>query len=174
MFATLAGSNDLAARTDTIDRYIINGQTVTRFDGSQLVSKTIVNYDISYKTTPDAVIKEHNITTRKAYQITDVMNTPAENLPEGTSVKSTTFEAGSGVTSTTVKSNGLKNMVELEGAFPAGEKPILIIDGEVSKASLDDIDPDKIKSLTVLRGKAATQIWGDQGKNGVIEITTKK
>jgi TonB-linked SusC/RagA family outer membrane protein len=37
-----------------------------------------------------------------------------------------------------------------------------------------DINPDDIESLTVLKGAAATSLYGSRGGNGVILITTKK
>ena len=37
-----------------------------------------------------------------------------------------------------------------------------------------DINPDDIESVTVLKGAAATALYGSQGGNGVIMITTKK
>jgi TonB-linked SusC/RagA family outer membrane protein len=37
-----------------------------------------------------------------------------------------------------------------------------------------DINPDDIESITVLKGAAATALYGSQGGNGVIMITTKK
>ncbi|MBK8444347.1 MAG: TonB-dependent receptor plug domain-containing protein [Sphingobacteriales bacterium] len=37
-----------------------------------------------------------------------------------------------------------------------------------------DINPDDIENMTVLKGPAATALYGMRGANGVIEITTKK
>jgi TonB-linked SusC/RagA family outer membrane protein len=39
---------------------------------------------------------------------------------------------------------------------------------------LQDINPDNIESVTVLKGAAASALYGSQGANGVILITTKK
>ena len=36
-----------------------------------------------------------------------------------------------------------------------------------------DIDPNNIENITVLKGLAATVLYGDQGRNGVILVTTK-
>lgn len=55
-----------------------------------------------------------------------------------------------------------------------GTKPLIIIDGKESKKSLKDLKPDGIKSVTVLKGEQAIKKHGDKGKNGVVEITTKK
>ncbi|MCF6130360.1 SusC/RagA family TonB-linked outer membrane protein [Flavobacterium sp. AS60] len=40
--------------------------------------------------------------------------------------------------------------------------------------SASDIDPNNIESLTVLKGAAATALYGSQAANGAIMITTKK
>jgi TonB-linked SusC/RagA family outer membrane protein len=39
---------------------------------------------------------------------------------------------------------------------------------------IQDINPDNIESVTVLKGAAASALYGSQGANGVILITTKK
>lgn len=148
LFATLSAPSDMAARTDTINRYVIDGQTITAFDGSQLVSKTIVKYDINYKNSTEGVIKEHIIKTDKQ--------------PQATSTSSLT-----------VRSNGF-SMSEFEGALPEGEKPLLIVDDKEFNGSIEDIDPETVRSMTVLKGKAAETVWGEKGNNGVIEIKTKK
>lgn len=51
-------------------------------------------------------------------------------------------------------------------------QPVYYINGKkVSRQTLDLIDPTKIQSIDVLKGKNATDKYGDDGKNGVIEIT---
>ena len=53
--------------------------------------------------------------------------------------------------------------------------PLFIIDGvKTTQSNLDKLDPDKIESINVLKGDAATRQYGDEGKNGVVLITTKK
>lgn len=46
-------------------------------------------------------------------------------------------------------------------------------DGNVTPTRNLDIDPNNIASMSVLRGLAATNAYGSQGRNGVILITTK-
>jgi len=57
-----------------------------------------------------------------------------------------------------------------------GEKPLMIIDGKEveNQTSMNDIDPNHIKSVEVLKGDAAVKKYGEKAKNGVILITTKK
>lgn len=55
------------------------------------------------------------------------------------------------------------------------KKPLIVIDGKIyTKSELKDLDPKKIESVTVVKGKKAIEKYGDKGKDGVIEITTKK
>jgi TonB-linked SusC/RagA family outer membrane protein len=46
-------------------------------------------------------------------------------------------------------------------------------DGQVSPTRFLDIDPNNIESISVLRGLSATTLYGSQGRNGVILVTTK-
>ena len=56
-----------------------------------------------------------------------------------------------------------------------GKDPLIIVDGkEVKNKKMKDLDPDSIESINVLKGEAAEKKYGKKGKNGVVEITTKK
>jgi TonB-linked SusC/RagA family outer membrane protein len=46
-------------------------------------------------------------------------------------------------------------------------------DGKVSPTRFLDLDPNNIESISVLRGLNATTLYGSQGRNGVILVTTK-
>ena len=56
------------------------------------------------------------------------------------------------------------------------EKDVLVIlDGkEIPKEKMNEIDPKTIDNISVLKDKSATDLYGEKGKNGVIEITSKK
>jgi TonB-linked SusC/RagA family outer membrane protein len=45
--------------------------------------------------------------------------------------------------------------------------------GQSTSSRMLDIDPNNIESVSVLKGLSATVLYGDQGRNGVILITTK-
>lgn len=54
------------------------------------------------------------------------------------------------------------------------EDPLVIIDGKKStKAQLEALDTKTIDHVDVLKDKSAVEIYGEEGKNGVIIITTK-
>jgi TonB-linked SusC/RagA family outer membrane protein len=46
-------------------------------------------------------------------------------------------------------------------------------DGQISPTRFLDIDPNNIASINILRGLSATTLYGSQGRNGVILVTTK-
>ena len=52
---------------------------------------------------------------------------------------------------------------------------LYVIDGKISdRKALELILPNNILSINVLKGNSAILLYGEKGKNGVIEITTKK
>ncbi len=55
----------------------------------------------------------------------------------------------------------------------AGTSPLYIVDG-VPVSNIDNISPDEIASMDVLKDGSAAAIYGTRGTNGVIIITTKR
>jgi TonB-linked SusC/RagA family outer membrane protein len=51
--------------------------------------------------------------------------------------------------------------------------PLIIVDNVPFEGSIRNIDPNNIADLQVLKGLNASQLYGSQGKNGVILIQTK-
>ena len=61
------------------------------------------------------------------------------------------------------------------GTFTPTETPLVVVDDKtIDFEKMKDIDPKTIAKMDVLKDKAATDIYGEKGKNGVIVITTKK
>ena len=61
------------------------------------------------------------------------------------------------------------------GDAPSGENPLIIIDGkEATMADMEALDTNKIEAITVLKDKSAIEVYGEKGKNGVVEIKMKK
>jgi TonB-dependent SusC/RagA subfamily outer membrane receptor len=57
----------------------------------------------------------------------------------------------------------------------SGDKnPLYIVNGVPYEGDISSINPQSIKSTTVLKDAAATSIYGSRGSNGVIVITTKQ
>lgn len=52
--------------------------------------------------------------------------------------------------------------------------PLFIIDGMTSEDGIDDMNPNDIESIEILKDAASAAIYGARGANGVILVTTKK
>jgi TonB-linked SusC/RagA family outer membrane protein len=55
----------------------------------------------------------------------------------------------------------------------AGLTPLFVVDG-IAGANIDNINQNDIASIDVLKGGAASAIYGTRGSNGVVLITTKR
>jgi len=54
------------------------------------------------------------------------------------------------------------------------DQPLLVVDGIPYGGSINDISPNDIASLEILKDASATAIYGSRGAGGVILITTKR
>ena len=67
--------------------------------------------------------------------------------------------------------------VVVRGIRSSVEKdPLFVVDGvimEKGKVEVEELDPNDIETINVLKGESATKKYGDQGENGVVEINTK-
>lgn len=59
-------------------------------------------------------------------------------------------------------------------SFNASNEPLYVIDGIPTVGGLEDINPQDITSMEVLKDASATAIYGSRGSNGVVLITTKR
>ena len=57
-------------------------------------------------------------------------------------------------------------------SYAGGTSPLIIVDGVPRK--MNDIDVEEIESFSVLKDAAATAVYGAEGANGVVVITSKR
>lgn len=83
--------------------------------------------------------------------------------------------AGLSVTNTSAADPNSTPSIQLRGVSSrdAGLGPLFVING-IPGGNLDNINQNDIESVDVLKGGAASAIYGTRGSNGVIVITTKK
>lgn len=55
----------------------------------------------------------------------------------------------------------------------AGNNPLIVLDGAPFDGDMNDINPNDIASMTVLKDAASAALYGARGANGVVIITTK-
>jgi TonB-linked SusC/RagA family outer membrane protein len=128
--------------------------------------------------------RSHNSLPYATQQISgsDITKTPSSNFVDNLSGK----VAGLQVTSSNTM--GGTNNVILRGikSLTQNNQALFVVDGvpydnsNQQRSSYDlgntisDINPDDIESMSVLKGAAASALYGSRGSNGVILITTKK
>jgi len=66
----------------------------------------------------------------------------------------------------------LKVRIRGMNSYGGGNDPLYVIDGYIG-ANISSINPNDIESLSILKDASATALYGSQGSNGVIIITTK-
>ena len=86
---------------------------------------------------------------------------------------------GEDVTAVNIVEEGGKKVYYIQRKVPASNNipagTLFVVDGKViSEDEMKAISPDKIQSINVLKGPSAEAKYGDKGKNGVVEITSKK
>ncbi len=60
-----------------------------------------------------------------------------------------------------------------DAGTPSGQ-PLIILDNFPYEGDINNINPNDVESVTVLKDAAAASIWGSRSANGVIVFTTKK
>lgn len=71
---------------------------------------------------------------------------------------------------------GASATVRIRGSnsISANNEPLYVIDGFIGGFNLNDINPQDVESIEVLKDASSTAIYGSRGSNGVILITTKR
>lgn len=70
-----------------------------------------------------------------------------------------------------------KSVLNIRGINTFSEiaaQPLIVVDNFPYDGTLDDLNPNDVESVTVLKDAAAASIWGSRAGNGVIVVTTKK
>lgn len=72
--------------------------------------------------------------------------------------------------------NGVTDQLAIRGtsSLSASTKPLVVVNGLPIQGSLEDLNPNDIESITVLKDASAAAIYGARASNGVIVVVTKK
>ena len=105
-------------------------------------------------------------------KLSDIEDTPTTSFDQalqgkvaGVDIMSTTGEPGA---STSIRIRGTRSI-------EASNEPLIVVDGVIDAVSnLNEINPDDIESINILKDASSTAIYGSRGANGVVIVTTKK
>lgn len=76
--------------------------------------------------------------------------------------------------STGIPGQGIAFRIRGAVSINNSSQPLIVVDGFPISTGLNNINPDEIESLSVLKDAAATALYGSRAGNGVILITTKR
>ena len=65
-------------------------------------------------------------------------------------------------------------LIRGRNSIKASNDPLIVIDGIPYGGQLEDINPNDVKSIEILKDASAAAIYGSRGANGVILITSKE
>ncbi len=60
------------------------------------------------------------------------------------------------------------------GSINAGTSPLIIVDGAPYDGGWNNLNPNDVENITVLKDAASNALYGARGANGVIMVTTKR
>lgn len=123
---------------------------------SELDEVIVIGYGTKSKVKITSAVSVLDERTLKKMPVSTVSNA-LEGLAAGLFVRQSSGEPGFSASSFQVRNFG---------------NALVIIDG--SPGNLDQLDPNEIKSVTVLKDAAAAAVYGVQGGNGVIVIQTRR
>lgn len=131
-------------------------------DNNQLTDVVVVGYGTQRRssiTGAVVTIKNEALTRRQVASTSNLL----QGLASGVTVQQQSGKPGADAASISIR--GISSMF-------AGSDPLIIIDGVVS--TLDNIDPNAIESINILKDAASTSIYGSRASNGVILVRTKR
>lgn len=138
------------------------GMTVTLHEDTQMIQEVqVVAYGVQKKVTVTgavASVKTEDLTRTPVGSVSNVLGGQMTGL---TTVQYS-GEPGSDAASIFVRGK----------ATFGDSSPLIQVDGV--ERSMNDIDPNEIESITVLKDASATAVFGIRGANGVVLITTKR
>ena len=150
----------------TTQEVAVNGQTSINItlqeDAAQLAEVVVVGYgSTTKKEITSAVTKVDEESFNKG-----TINSPSELLQGKVAGLSIYNKGGNPNEDAVIRLRGISTV-------GSNSSPLIVIDGVIG-ASLNNIDPSDIESMTVLKDGSAAAIYGSRGSSGVIIVTTKK
>lgn len=148
--------------------FIINGEKIENFDGSQLTGKKILSFNVIKDDKGDI----YSIHTDEILP-DSLRNRPYKVSTEFHLITKDTLANGNNINKS---EKAVKREVEVTkfDMLNLNSKPLIILDGKEYTGSINDIKSGDINSINVYKpGSDVANAYGEKGKNGVLKIFTK-
>lgn len=132
-------------------------------DSQALEEVVVVGYSVQKKESLTGALQQ-----LKGEKLTDITTPSVENMLNG-KVPGVYVAPGSG-------QPGAQGAVVIRGkaSINGSSAPLWVIDGVIVGSNAGALNPSDIETMTILKDAASTAIYGSEGANGVILVTTKK
>jgi len=197
--AVIVSSTNFTAATNATGQYtLVIGASAARGQTATLTARALGHKPVSREIKLTAGQQEQNFQlTADPLRLDEIVVT---GVSEATSTKKLTFSVGrvsedvlnvapavtalgalqgkvAGVQVT--QSTGLPGsapQIRLRGgtSITGSQDPLIIVDGTITNYSLADIASEDIERVEVVKGAAASSLYGSHGANGVIQIFTRR
>lgn len=148
--------------------FIINGEKIENFDGSQLTGKKILSFNVIkndkgdvYTIHTDEILPD-SLRNRPYKVSTKLLYITKDTLANGNNINKS--------------EKAVKREVEVTNfdMDMLNSKPLIVLDGKEYTGSLNYIKSGDINSINVYKsGSDVANAYGEKGKNGVLKIFTK-
>jgi TonB-linked SusC/RagA family outer membrane protein len=137
--------------------------TLQKSDAAHLTDVIVVAYGQQKKASVTASISTMSSKDLVQSPVANISNALAGRLPGLISLQSS---GKPGADASTLYIRGI-------GTYTGATAPLIMVDGIV-RDSYNDIDPNEVENISILKDASATAVFGVRGANGVILITTKR
>ncbi|MET4106300.1 TonB-dependent receptor [Hymenobacter sp. UYP22] len=151
------------------------------FNSQELtVTGSTLNARLSTNTTALNEVQVVGYGVQKKSQVTGAISSVNEQALRDVPVANVAQALQGRAAGITIASNGTAPgqtpTIRIRGnrSFSGSNDPLLVVDGVPYDGSVNDLNPDDITSLEVLKDASSTAIYGARGANGVILITTRR
>lgn len=146
--------------------FIINGEKIENFDGSQLTGKKILLFNVIkddkgdvYSIHTDEILPDS--LRNRPYKVSTELHYITKDTLANRNNLNKLEKAG-------------KREVEVTNFDMLNSKPLIVVDGKKYSGSISYIKPGDINSINVYKpGSDVANAYGEKGKNGVLKIFTK-
>ncbi|MDO9614688.1 MAG: SusC/RagA family TonB-linked outer membrane protein, partial [Bacteroidota bacterium] len=102
-------------------------------------------------------------------------NSPVALMPNSNALESLKGNvSGLNIGATNTAGGEPSMLIRGQNSINGDNRPLIILDGVIYLGSLNDINPNDIASVDVLKDAVSASVYGSRSANGVIAITTKK
>ena len=141
-----------------------NVNVVLHADSHALEEVVVVAYGTASKQSLTGAVASLDAKEMELRPVTQATNA-LEGAAPGIQVNNSYGEPGSDKTSIRIRGFGSIN---------GSNEPLIVVDGSPYSGNLNDINPQDIESMSVLKDASSAALYGNKAANGVVLITTKK